>query len=121
MKGDLCGADWTIEQRLEHHTMPEPNSGCLLWIAGCNHKGYAVLNYRGKALKAHRVAWTHKHGPIPAGLQACHKCDVRSCVNVDHLFLGTNQDNVRDMVAKGRGRNGRENRTPPSSSGSQRK
>ena len=86
--------------------MPEPNSGCLLWIAGTNHKGYGVLNLDGKALKAHRVAWAHRYGPIPPRLQVCHKCDVRSCINTDHLFLGTNRDNVLDMIRKGRGRNG---------------
>lgn len=102
MKDDPCTPDWTIEQRLDHHSMPEPNSGCLLWIAGVNNKGYGVLSIGPKALKAHRVAWAHRHGPIPSGLQVCHKCDVPSCININHLFLGTNQDNALDMIAKGR-------------------
>jgi hypothetical protein len=51
---------------------------------------------------AHRVAWIAFKGPIPPGLFVLHKCDVRSCVNPDHLFLGSNYDNVADMVAKGR-------------------
>lgn len=53
---------------------------------------------------AHRAAWTEANGPIPFGLHICHKCDVPLCVNVRHLFIGTNADNVADMVAKGRGR-----------------
>ncbi len=52
----------------------------------------------------HRLVWELKHGPIPNGLTVCHRCDVRTCINVDHLFLGTNADNVADMVAKKRHR-----------------
>lgn len=92
----------TIEEKLADRSMPEPNSGCLLWLRGCNHKGYGVLNTGRKALKAHRVAWVMKHGPIPAGMQICHKCDVRSCINPAHLFLGTPKENVRDCIAKNR-------------------
>ena len=53
---------------------------------------------------AHRVAWMLAHGPIPRGMNVLHRCDVPRCVNPDHLFLGTQHDNVRDMIAKGRAR-----------------
>lgn len=55
-------------------------------------------------IAAHRVAYEQKFGLIPPGMAACHKCDVRACINPDHIFLGTHDDNMRDMVAKGRAR-----------------
>lgn len=72
---------------------------CLLWTGQKNEKGYGV--YRRK-VKAHRLMWEIKKGPIPKGLLVCHACDNRSCVNVDHLFLGTNVQNVLDGIEKGR-------------------
>lgn len=66
-----------------------------------NH-GYGVVHFGGKKHLAHRVAYELFVGPIPEGMFACHKCDRRLCANPNHLFLGTNQDNMDDMVSKKR-------------------
>ena len=83
--------------------MAEPNSGCWLWNASVNQKGYGQFGWStGKSRLAHRAAWEIHFGPVPDGLCVLHKCDVPSCVNPNHLFLGTNADNKADCVAKGR-------------------
>lgn len=81
-----------------------PIAGCWLWIGTVNYWGYGhfyELNPK-KIVKAHRKSYELYKGPIPDGMCVCHKCDVRSCVNPDHLFLGTHKDNVHDMINKGR-------------------
>jgi hypothetical protein len=73
-------------------------SDCWYWVGSRHKLGYGIFNDK----KAHRVSWEMYHGPIPGKLFVCHRCDVRCCVNPSHLFLGTQSDNMRDMVAKGR-------------------
>ena len=98
-----------IERFATKH-MPEPNSGCWLWTAVCDKDGYgkfSEMTWRqagGRNLMhtAHRFAWKHYRGAIPAGLSVLHKCDVPSCVNPDHLFLGTTADNMADKISKER-------------------
>jgi hypothetical protein len=85
--------------------MPEPNSGCWLWLGGTDRLGYGKVNVQGHFL-AHRLAYAETHGDIPEGLLVLHKCDVPSCVNPDHLYIGDDQDNMNDMAARGRGNNG---------------
>lgn len=76
-------------------------SGCWLWLRSVRD-GYGRTQYRGKKLAAHRRSWELHRGPIPPKLFVCHKCDVPLCVNPEHLFLGTHDDNMADMVAKAR-------------------
>lgn len=76
--------------------------GCWLWTASLNNGGYGQLSLCRRPCPAHRISYMIANGPIPDGLFVCHRCDVRRCVNPSHLFLGTAQDNIRDMVEKGR-------------------
>lgn len=76
---------------------------CWEWMGGANARGYGQLKVEGRMRLAHRVAWDLASGPIPQGIDVLHHCDNPPCVRVSHLFLGTQRDNARDMVAKGRG------------------
>jgi hypothetical protein len=71
---------------------------CIPWTGAINNHGYGR---RGRRY-AHRMAWEEAHGPIPHGMKVCHHCDTPACVNIEHLFLGTQSDNMRDCAAKGR-------------------
>lgn len=79
--------------------------GCWNWSACRDKQGYGEFRFKMKKYKAHRFSWKVSFGDIPKGILVCHKCDNPSCVNPQHLFLGTQLDNIRDMVAKGRGFN----------------
>jgi hypothetical protein len=76
---------------------------CWEWIAAKDQKGYGFIGIgTGVATRAHRMSWVLAHGEFPKELCVLHKCDNPSCVNPDHLFLGTNQDNIDDRERKGR-------------------
>jgi hypothetical protein len=77
-------------------------SGCFRWIASCNNRGYGQLRIKGKLKLAHRVAWEEKHGPIQDGICVCHTCDNPECINTEHLFLATHQENMMDASRKRR-------------------
>ena len=93
----------TLIERFLDKTRRAEN-GCLEWTA-CRYAGaysYGKLGMGGRTVRAHRLAYELAHGPIPPGLFVLHKCDNPTCVEADHLFLGTAADNSADMVAKGR-------------------
>ena len=91
------------EERFWPKVEPEPNSGCWLWNGAVDKRGYGRL---GRTL-AHRISYEIAYGRPGRGLYVCHTCDVPGCVRPDHLFLGTQSDNIRDAATKGRIANSR--------------
>jgi hypothetical protein len=79
---------------------PEPNTGCWLWVGSYCSEGYGLIWRGARALRAHRISHEHFKGPC-GDLMVRHTCDVRCCVNPDHLLLGTAKDNFDDMVQRG--------------------
>ncbi len=75
---------------------------CWLWSGSKTKDGYGQFGGRRRRVYAHRFSWELHNGPIPKGMNILHECDQTNCVNPNHLFLGTQADNVRDMIKKSR-------------------
>jgi len=94
-----------VIERVLNKVIPIPFSGCWIFMGAVNQFGYGIVGTGKRGMpndRAHRITYKHYKGDIPNGMFVCHTCDVPSCCNPDHLFLGTNQDNVNDMVRKKR-------------------
>lgn len=97
------GTSFDVRERFLIKTKRMPN-GCLEWIGTIGREGYGQTSRDGRKYSTHRLAWELANGPIPHGFVVCHKCDNRRCVDISHLFVGTQGDNIRDAWSKGRGR-----------------
>ncbi len=102
--GQKISKELFYQERLKHILSKTitTESGCMEWQGYINKSGYGGITISRKPLHAHRWVWILSKGNISKGLHVLHKCDNRKCVNVDHLFLGTNEDNHKDKVSKGR-------------------
>lgn len=91
-------------ERLESFCIPEPNSGCWLWLGAVSTGTlpYGCMRLNGRTTRAHRASYEAHNGFIPHGMSVCHRCDNSLCINPEHLFLGTRGDNNVDRSAKGR-------------------
>jgi ribosomal protein L19E len=93
----------TPAERFIEKTIPVPFSGCWIWMGAFgNVNGYGNFYLNGKHVGAHRASWLINKGKIPDEMCVCHTCDVRACVNPNHLFIGSQKDNIHDMIKKGR-------------------
>ena len=92
-----------VKQRLQNG-IKILESGCWVWTKGLNVSGYGMIQISGAGVLAHRAAYTEWVGIIPDGLFVLHKCDNPPCINPEHLTTGTQDDNMKQMAARGRGR-----------------
>ena len=105
MRGRSKGWNGTLRERFERKYIPEPNSGCWLWIGAIGGRdGRAMIGMYGKVSYASHVSWLlfRCDFPLSPKDKVLHSCDIPSCVNPDHLWLGSQTDNVRDCKKKGR-------------------
>ena len=91
-----------IEARFWNKVAMRGPDDCWEWTAGKHSGGYGIFWFDGSMMPASRVAWSLMCGPVPAGLGVCHHCDNPACCNPSHLYPGTQKDNIRDCVERGR-------------------
>lgn len=97
----------TTKDRFDAKVLKGAYSTCWIWTGARNPAGYGnIRGFKSETMKAHRLSWIMHRGDIPKGMNVCHHCDNPPCVNPDHLFIGTFQDNTADCKSKGRLRSG---------------
>lgn len=99
--------NWTYTKLLLH-TLKDANTGCLFWLRGKGSGGYGKVRQNFKQWSVHRLVWQLHYGPISDDFVIRHSCNNASCINIDHLATGTQQDNIKDMVIAERQNRGSE-------------
>lgn len=97
------------KERIESKVEKVPEAGCWIWMGATQVRGYGEILSSNRKMLAHRASYEAFVGPIPKGMYVCHACDNVYCVNPNHLFLGTQKQNLQDMAAKGRSTRGEKN------------
>lgn len=92
----------TLKERFYEKVALIPFHSCWEWVGNRKLSGYGRIDFQKKSYLAHRLSWEIHRGEVPRGMFVCHKCDNPSCVNPDHLFIGSHQENMDDMRRKGR-------------------
>lgn len=94
---------WPLADRIAFYMAVPNERGCTLWTGHTDKDGYPLITWKKKSIRVHRHAWKVKNRKrIPKGKCICHECDTPRCINADHLFPGTQAENVADRVRKGR-------------------
>jgi HNH endonuclease len=83
-----------LQERIDRLSVPEPNSGCVLWLGQTNEKGYGYITVGYRNRRVHRVVYEMAYGPLPVGSELDHLCRVRCCINVSHLEVVTGRTNT---------------------------
>lgn len=91
-----------VETRFWPNVERGEDDACWEWRGSRQVNGYGCIRINNRGFRTHRIAWELTNGPIPKGMHICHACDNPPCCNPRHLFLGTQRDNMRDAIAKGR-------------------
>ncbi len=97
------------QERIETKVLRIPEAGCWVWMGSTQVRGYGELISNKRKHLAHRASYEAFVGKIPKGMYVCHACDNVACVNPNHLFLGTQKQNLQDMANKGRSTRGVKN------------
>lgn len=105
--GYEAAQNMALRELLMHSRAVRSEKGCWIWLKTKNRKGYGVISWGRFRFAVHRLSFAFHKGLIPQGFVVMHECDTPSCFNPQHLFLGTQHENMRDMKRKGRARHAR--------------